>query len=513
MRSLLLAGLCVLAPAPLCAQQAVLFVGRFPFVSLDDGNERPGGSITRLEEFDVSFVTPGPGAVARTFWLTTTTHQTLMGDAYGDANYTRFAGFKTRLEEFNFCGPFVKFADRTRADWDRVYWTVRDAVNKQFRALHANGTQVVTIQPGDFFRFAKNGNVELFITQALIDRARGPDQGPAAKGADCICQDAQRNLYYSPAQGGHYVSGNTGAPVFYNDGGIVMIRAQDIAYDGAGNVQDVVPSSAFAIFGETEQGPSGQPTVRTLRSNSGARDNSGGPMPTMGNMVGLALDPNGGTITASLPRVGNVFETVPNFVFTDDVDTMAATVFSTRVNTGNGMPGSIAVINGVRFGDSQAAATGAWLGVKRDLPNGAPTMMGFCIVDAPQVEPFVADAPNHGAVARAEPTIYLDFWSGTTPTFVSVLIGLGPTAPGQFPVGFDLGWLLGPDSFRCGFGLVPQLASLPIGPSNPFGYSSLQFSNPQDPALAGTTLLVHGFKLTTTIPNFALSSPCLLQLK
>ena len=51
------------------APQTLLFTGRFPFVSFDSLNERVGGQITQLSEFEFSTVTPGTGAAARALSL------------------------------------------------------------------------------------------------------------------------------------------------------------------------------------------------------------------------------------------------------------------------------------------------------------------------------------------------------------------------------------------------------------------------------------------------------------
>ena len=62
---------------PLAGQSVTaLFMGRFDMVSLDAANERAGGSISQLSGFDVSYVSPGNGAVARS-WMPTTAHSSI----------------------------------------------------------------------------------------------------------------------------------------------------------------------------------------------------------------------------------------------------------------------------------------------------------------------------------------------------------------------------------------------------------------------------------------------------
>ncbi len=512
MRILLASGLLALACAPIAAQKSVLFTGRFPFTSLDDVNERAGGSITQMSEFDISMVTPGPGAVARTFWQPTTTMETVMGDAYNDGNYTRFQGLKTSyFEQWNFAAPFVKFADQANCTWDKVYWTVRDnAVNKNFTVKTTNGTATAVIQPGDFFRYGKNGSAEFFITQTLIMKAAGAQPGTFKPGASAICQDAARNLYYSPAQGGHYVTANTGLPVYQYDGSICMIRAQDITYDALGNVQDVVQDSAFVIFAEILNGTT---TVRGMMANSGAMNNAGAAITISNNMVGLALDPNGGTITAAVAWGTNqIFEIVPNFIWVDDGGTYAATVWSTRINPNNSLPGSVAVINGVTMGSTSGPATGAYWGVKQDIANFQPTTMGLALIDTPAVQPFLADAPNHGAILSTDTNIDWDFHAGPG-TVVAAVLSVGPLTPNQVPFGIDASFLLGNDSFRCIYGLTSQIASMVVGVTSPGGYANLQLPRPTQGGLTGLSLIVHGIKFTSTPIGFAVSNPVISQFK
>lgn len=516
MRLTCLAGLLALSCAPLGAQKSLLFTGRFPFTSLDDVNERPGGSISKLEEFDISIVTPSATApfYARTFWLPTTAMQTIGGDAYNDNNYTRFYNFKTYFERWNFAAPFVKVVDQANCTWDKVYWTVRDNnVNKNFTVKTANGTATVTIQPGDFFKLTKNGNIEYFITQQLVMKAAGAQPGTFKPGASAICQDANGNLYYSPAEGGHYVSGNIGTPVYHNDASIMMIRAADVSYDAQGNVLDVVQNSAFAIFSEVQGGPNGQPTIRQMMVNSGALLTTGAPVTSSNNMVGLALDPNGGTITASIPWGTNqTYEVVPNFIWVDDGGSQAGTVYSTTLNPVNNQPGSIAVVNGVTMGNNAAAPNGAYWGVKQDLANFQPTMMGIAVIDTPRVEPFIADAPNHGAILSTDTNIDWDFYAGPTAPVIA-LLSSGPIGANQVPFGLDAGFFLNNESFRCLYGLTTQLTSFPLGISSPAGYVNLQLPKPTQGGLGGLTLIMTGLKLISSAPGFATSNPVISQFK
>ena len=170
---------CAVLPAQ---TKSVVFTGRFDCVSLDQVNERAGGSLSLIREFDLAVATPGAAAIARS-WIPTTAHSAAWGDGHGDGNYVRFFNWKAVFDRFNFAGPFVKNSDRAKNDPTRFFWTIRDnAVNKVFKVLTSNGTTPVQIKPGDFFRWGKNGNVEFFITQAQIQKAAEAWQGQVQTG-------------------------------------------------------------------------------------------------------------------------------------------------------------------------------------------------------------------------------------------------------------------------------------------------------------------------------------------
>ena len=157
----------------LSAQNSLVFCGRFPFQSLDTVNERPDGSITKLEEFDFSVVTPGAGAVAKSL-QPATAHQAYYGDGNADGNYTKFFGFKTYFQNVQMGGLFMKFADKFLLKPENVFFTVRaNVAGLAFEAFTNNGTSVAVLRPGDFVRFTSNGNLEYFVTQDQIDVAAG----------------------------------------------------------------------------------------------------------------------------------------------------------------------------------------------------------------------------------------------------------------------------------------------------------------------------------------------------
>jgi hypothetical protein len=502
------------AAVPLAAQHSIVFTGRFPSVSLDAPNERPGGSITRIEEWDLAIVTPGPGAFARS-WLPATAHQAFLGNPQANGNYTFFHNFKTYFQRIDFAGPFVEHADRASGDPMKIFWTVRDAeVALQIDVFTTGGTAVHTLRPGDFVRWTGNGSVEFFVTQDQIMAAAGPQTGTFAAGASAICQDAQGNLYYSPAEGGHHVSGNNllRGPVFANDGSIVMIDAASITYDARGNVASLAAGSAHILWEELDVGPLTGPSQRNMVTNANHQTTNGAPA-AFANLVGLDLDPGGGTAQAAFP-VGeppnHVVYTVPHFVFGSDNGNYGGTIFSTR----NG--GSVATINGVLCGSNTtgAPATGAHLGVALDVANFQPTFMGFCIVGALPYEPLVLDMPASGALpnAAAQATWDVDA-HGQNGMVIFLLAQVGPSAPGQFPLSVPLS-LLPPlftaDSFRRAFvAAAPVSLGFRIGDAN--GYATFSYGNPHAGPFAGMTLALQAAGLAGAA--FQVSNPVLMQLK
>ena len=517
MRTVPLVILLAASAVPLSAQQrsTLLFTGRFPFVSLDHANERPGGSISQLSEFAISMVSPGAGAFART-WVPATTQECYMGDVTGTGDYTPLAGLKTYFQRINIAGPFVRHADKARADARRFFWTVRDVEPTiDIVVQDQNGGVAVPVLPGDFVRLTSNGNVEYFITQAQFLTAAGAQTGTFAAGASALCQDAQGNLYYSPAEGGQWINGNrlVSGPEFAFDGAIVKIPASAITYDARGNVQAVQPDSAYMVFQETSPGLNGGPSMRQLVTTANAYDNSGAVLlQTTTNLVGLDLDPNGGTITAAWPlgdpSTGGTYDTLPNLVFTWDSGSWGGTIFSTANN------GSIAIINGIKCGSdlSGVPADGSWLGVMSDVANFQPTLMGLQVIPEPGFAPLVADAPNFGALQPSSP-FELDYLTAPN-SVVGTVAQFGPLGNGSVPSSIDFNQVFGPASWNTLFtiplaGLQP--IGLPVISSAPSGYATLAFPNPVTTALVGVTLVFHG--VSPAGSGVQVSNPTIVQLK
>lgn len=515
------AGLAALASAQ---NQTILFTGRFPFQSLDTPNERAGGAITRLEEFDFSHCTPGAGSVARTL-LPATALQAYLGDGNNDGVFTKFAGWKTYFQNIGVGGIFVKAADRAAVTADKVFFSVRrNAASTgsagvgalQLEVLTANGTAPYTLVPGDYVRLLPNGNVEFFLTAAQLQIAVGVQSGAGSIGAGALLQAANGDLFYAPVDGGHWVNGMSTGSANAQDGGIVKIDAANISYDAFGNVQSLAPNSARLIINEAAGGPGGTLTVRQMTLNSGAVDRNGNALlPTSyGKTVGLAFDPAGGTFQSIWPDSTGTYTQEPNLLFTSDGGAYAGTLFSTAAGPGAG--GSVAVLNGVQCGSTTAGvpANGSWLGVQLDIVNFQPTLMGFTLCDGLAYQPLIVDQNGFGSlpVAATQPTWDVDLF--TTPfTPVFLFLSTGPTGPGAFVPSVPSAFLpltFTSDSWGDVF-LLNGPFSLGLTVTDPFGYGTVSVPNPNGGGLTGFTLLVQGIGLQSG--GFQLSSPMLVQLQ
>ncbi len=499
------------------AQQTLVFTGRFPFVSRDFVNERPGGAITTLEEFDFSYVAPAVGCVARTL-LPSTAFHCYLGDGNNDGSYTKFAGFKTYFENIQIGGLFVRAADTANVTWDKVYFTVRDNVaGKDIEVIKDNGVSVHTMVPGDWVRMQPNGNVQFFLTAAQLAVAAGsPPAGLASvHGAHALLQTPAGDLYYVPVQGGQWVNGNSSGAAFANDGAICKIDAAAITYDVFGNVASIAPNSARLVLEENNNGPSTSPlTTRQCVLNSGGYNRDGLPLvvaATFGKVSGLAFDPQGGTFAARWPDSTGAFPLEPNLLFCSDAGSYGGTIFSTANN------GSIATINGVLCGSLTPGvqAKGAWLGVEFDYNQFQPTLMGFQLVGPLPFAPLVIDQNGFGRlpVAGSQPTWDIDMW-GDPGLPVFLFGGLGPTAPGTY-VSSVLRYLLPlnftNNSWDDAFPLN-GLVQFGVALTDASGYALLSYNNPNNGSLVGASVVLQAVGVTGPAPDLQLSSPLMVQL-
>lgn len=516
--SLPLLAIACLSATAVAQNKSLIFTGRFPFKSLDAVNERVGGSINNLEEFDFSFVTPGAGAFARSL-QTSTAHEAYYGNAAGTGNFTKLAGFKTYFQNIQMGGVFVKHADKASATHAKVFFTVRsNAAPLQFEAFINNGTAVHILRPGDFVRFTGNGNLEFFCTQDQLDIAAGlpPVGQSSAKGASAMCQDAAGNLYYSPASGGHWVNGGL-APVFAGDGAIVQIDAANITYDGLGNVASIAPNCARMLVDETVGGTSPSPlTTRQMVLNAQSYDRAGVAIAVagvFGKVTGLDLDPNGGTFLSRWPDPSGAYTLAPNFVFTSDAGGYAGTIWSTALNSTTLVEGSVAVINGVTCGSLVAGvpADGSWLGVQLDVPNFQPSLMGLCLVDEMAFEPMVLDLPGFGAIQPTQTTVDIDVHG--LPGSIVIVFGDFPT--GGFPLSVPSSLLPFPLAAGSHAQVFPIVAPIDVGINitDPFGYATFSVPNPNTGSLTGLAAVLQGALVDLATNRYTISNPAMLQFK
>ncbi len=476
--------------------------------------------MTRLEEFDISLVTPFTGSPARSL-LPTTTMQCYLGDGNADGIYTKFAGWKTYFQAIGIGGIFVKAADRASVTWDKVFFTVRrnaaatgtSAVGLlQVEVQTNNGTVPQTLLAGDYVRLLPNGNVEFFMTQAQLAIAVGAQAGAATIGAGALLQASNGDLYYAPSDGSHWVNGNQSGTANCNDGAIVKIDAANITYDANGNVLSFAPNSARILINEAVGGPGGTLTVRQMVLNSAAINRDGTAIVVagiFGKVVGLALDPNGGTFVPTYPDAAGNYNPEPNLLFTADSGSYAGSIFSTSTN------GTLAVINGVQCGSSTLGvpANGSWLGVQFDYANFQPTMMGFTLCDVPTVAPLVIDQNGFGRlpVVSTQPTWDVDM-HGTAGMPVFLFMSVGPTAPGGFAPSVPTVFVplpFAPDSWNDVF--LGGIFSLGAAVTNAAGYGTVTLPNLNTGGFTGFTLMVQGIGLQPT--GFQLTSPMLVQLQ
>lgn len=516
----LLGGLFALASiASAQAPQTLIFTGRFPFVSLDSVNERVGGAINQLSEFEFSTVTPGVGATARSL-LPATAMQTYLGDGNNDGSYTKFAGFKTYFEALQVGGLFVRYADRGAASWDKVFFTVRDNITtagRDFEVFTANGTVPVVLTPGDWVRLQPNGNAEFFLTRAQLAIAAGapPGTGSSVHGAHALLQTATGDLYYVPVQGGQWVNGNGGGvPLFAQDGAICKIDAASITYDANGNVASLAPNSARLILDEVAAGVGPSPiTVRQMVVNSLAMNRDGVPVVAAGiygKTCGIAFDQAGGTFQSTFPDLTNTYTAEPNLVFCSDAGSYAGTIFSTANN------GSVAVINGVTCGSLVPAvpATGSWLGVQFDYANFQPSLIGFTLVDGLADRPLLLDEGGFGLLpsSTTQPLWEIDVNGGSFGA-AFLFVSFGPGAPGQFAPSLPLGAfppVFTADSHANVFVAGgAQTLGLTITDAN--GYGTFTFGNPNVGGYSGITFLMQAAEIVGG--SLKLSPPMLTQLQ
>lgn len=490
-------------------QKTLLFVSRYDSVSLD----ATAGILGKARPFGIFAVTPGTNATAFPY-LPSAATSALSGDPDNDGKVAEFTGLKH--DSVGFGGLFVKHADRKSNDASRVYRTVLQPAQPAVTIKGYSGTTVHTIRPGDFVRWQRNGDLEFFIRQEQIMKAAGK-QTVGIPGAAALCQTSKGDLIYAPArnlngQGGHHI--NNPISTWCNDGSFIIIPAKDITYDKDGNVSDVKTDSAVQLAEETSGGPRAQPSVRAMVQNSGAVDSIGKLTSVTFTLVGIDIDPNGGTWT------GNYGHVVPNLIFTfNNTATTCCggpwgswhgTVFSTTRNT-KGVMGSIAKINGVTMGATSGKADGRWTGVKQGSGHAnAPVIRGLAWLDVG----FKSTKPHGSMVMQTINDGTIDATSGVQLAIQGVLGGfpmvLGVswgTLKGARPTGLPMPlW----DGFDAIYLRPPFLAVLGLVPPGS-GQITVIDKLPNDPRIKGANFVWQA--VGVTFGKARLSNPVITEVR
>jgi hypothetical protein len=492
----------------------MLFTGSRPFVSRDVIHERPGGAITQLSEYDISMMLPTGGfSVARTL-IPATAIQSYLGDGDFDGNYLKFLGWKAFYDQaIGLGGLFVKAADRGNVTWDKIYFSVRfgpGVIAEEFEVFVAGGIPYL-VEPSDWVRLMPNGSSQWFLAPGQLLTAAGPQQSGGPVGCGALLQSAAGDLYYSPSDGGHWVSGIAGPSLFASDGAICKIDAANISYDSAGNVMGITPGCARLLSNELLG--SGSPSVRGWVQQSGAMDRTGAAMQVSdyGKTGGLAFDPGGGTWMPAYPDASGNFVAEPNMIFCTESPEYAGTLFSTR----NG--GEVAVITNTTCGSTVAGvpADGSWLGVEFDLAADQPSILGFTLIDIPPYPDYlIADQDEYGLLrdAAVQPTWNIDF-HGTPNMPILGLFCEGPQGAASFPVSMPINLIPLPMASNSWPDLFHVSSALNLGATitNSHGYATITRANPNLVGLSGFTAMVQGVGLHAAGLQF--STPILIQLQ
>jgi hypothetical protein len=493
---------------------AIVFTGSHPFVSLDVANERPGGAINQLTEYDFTLTLPNPsGSVARSLMPATAMH-CYLGDGDFNGNFLKLRGWKSSYAEpIGLGGVFVRHVDRNNLSWDKVFFSVRFGATfspTTFEVLVGGGIPYL-IEPADWVRLLPNGDSQWFIAPGQLLHAAGQQQNGAIVGAGALLQAPNGDLYYSPSDGGHWVHGIPGTPMFAEDGAICKIEAADINYDANGNISGFAANATRLLVNESLT--SGSPSIRSWVQQASAFDRLGQVLQSSdyGKTGGLAFDPAGGTWLPAYPDANGNYVPEPNMIFCTEAPEYGGTLFSSN----NG--GEVAVLSGVLCGSTTAgvAADGAWLGVQLDVANDQPSLLGLCLVDVPPIpEPFLADQGDFGALlpSSVQASWDVDFF-GEAGMPLLALLSSGPSPPSLYAASIPV------SVAPLGFGPNTWTDVLLDGPiitfgavtTDAFGYATVSIPNPNPGGFAGFTMIVQGLSFAST--GLQLSSPVMVQLQ
>jgi hypothetical protein len=209
---------------------------------------------------------------------------------------------------------------------------------------------------------------------------------------DAMCQDSAGNLYFSIKDGPTFAAGPFSGTVF-EDGDVAYIPASAITYDSQGLITSIAADSGAFFAREADMDAIVANTgTRRVLGPGGSTTNVAAT--TVVDIGGMEIDPNGGTWQS--PQ--DPMLTGPNIIFGSNFSQFLDNLWSTAPNT-NGLPGSVAVINGVEIGytDMMVVPDGSKFGVAQ-APGGYDSIGGLAIV-AEQSEWIAIESPNGGVSA------------------------------------------------------------------------------------------------------------------
>jgi len=277
-----------------------------------------------MRDDEVYSVTPLPGFnyTARPF-LPMSLAWYYAGDQDGDAQYV----------DSSSTGPAVAMDALFIKAGTVAPVTPRDV----FFSTSSTSSLALPITTSDVVRYAAQGVLETFITEAQLEVATGG----ASLNLDAICQSAAGDIFVS------FSLTETLSVGSVEDGGVVMIPASAITYDASGNVSAVTADSIVYVASEDD--------MIAFAAASGYKTSVGGTVTTSFELSGLEMDPNGGTFISPVDGL----TVVPNLLFCWSDFSNDGAIISTAAG------GSIANINGVDLA-STVATQGTQIGWQPD---------------------------------------------------------------------------------------------------------------------------------------------------
>jgi hypothetical protein len=444
------------------AQDSLVFCMDGDEVTLDNGSGLVEAGLIRQDE--TAIVTPGSGAYSASIFLSMNAQWAFISDADGDGE----------VVDSSSGGP----GDDTDAVFVKRFPAPPTAplgprdvyLSKEGDA----GFDTATFSDGDVFRYAVQGVVEVFVSEAQLLEALG--QSPTADlDLDAICQSGVGDLFVSFADTETVPAGSA------DDGAILRIPASAITYDVDNNVASIATGSAEIVATEDQ--------VNAWIATSLMKTSVGGDPSTSIDTTALELDPAGGSFEA--PAMPGVF--LPNLLFAWSGFSNDGAVLSTAGG------GSLASLNGIPLA-SDVATTGAQIGLAPDS-TGLGGLMGMGIVPG-SGHPFAVE--NHPTSLITSSTI---LWSrqevsGATPGGIVVFfVDPGMSGPGAVLLAVSIPGL-GGELFSDG--TVTPLATLTADDA---GYVGNVITLPSFLVGSNQNLVFQAFDLTT----FSFSTPAPVQ--